>query len=156
MASKSKELTPDVKIVLVDLSNQVFQGKQISELLYIKPRTIQNFLKLDHEPWLSTNIEIKNCTRRDIRTLLRIVRSNRRSTLKDVPAKFNKRAIFNYSIRSIRRRHFDSGFKRRPVSKKITIGPFNRERRLRFFRSEINWSVENDWAKIIFSDNTRV
>jgi len=152
MASKSKELTPDVKIVLVDLSNQVFQVKQISELLNITDDS--EFLKT--WPWLSTNIEIKNCTRRDIRTLLRIVRSNRRSTLKDVPAKFNKRAIFNYSIRSIRRRHFDSGFKRRPVSKKITIGPFNRERRLRFFRSEINWSVENDWAKIIFSDNTRV
>ena len=49
MASKSKELTPDVKIVLVDLSNQVFQGKQISELLDIKPRTIQNFLKLDRD-----------------------------------------------------------------------------------------------------------
>ena len=40
--------------------------------------------------------------------------------------------------------------------KKITIGPFNRERRLRFCRSKVNWSVENDWAKIIFSDEKKV
>jgi len=73
-----------------------------------------------------------------------------------VTAKFNNRDIFNYSIRSIRRRPFDSGFKRRPVSKKITLGPFNREKLLRFCRSKVNWSVENDWAKIIFSDETKV
>ena len=62
--------------------------------------------------------------------LLRIVRSNRRSTLTDVTATFNNRAIFNYSLRSIRRRFVYSGFKCRPVSKKLTIGLFNRERRL--------------------------
>ena len=40
--------------------------------------------------------------------------------------------------------------------KKITIGPFNRERRLRFCSLKINWSVENDCDKIIFSDETKV
>ena len=71
-------------------------------------------------------------------------------------AKFNNRAIINYSFRSIRRRLFDFGFKRWPVSKKIMIGPFNRAKRLRYCRSKVNWSVENDWAKIIFSDETKV
>ena len=28
--------------------------------------------------------------------------------------------------------------------------------RLRFCRSKVNWSVENDWAKIIFSDEKKV
>ena len=36
------------------------------------------------------------------------------------------------------------------------IGQFNRERQLRFCRSKINLSFENDWAKIIFSDETTV
>jgi hypothetical protein len=71
-------------------------------------------------------------------------------------AKFNNRDIFNYSIRSIRRQLFDLGFKRQSVSKKITIGPFNRERRLRLCWSKVNWFVENNWAKIIFSDETKV
>ena len=30
------------------------------------------------------------------------------------------------------------------------------EKRLRFCRSTVNWSVENDWAKIIISDETKV
>ena len=68
-------------------------------------------------------------------------------------AAFNNRTILNYSIR---RRLFDSGFKRRPVSKKNTIGPFNWERRLRFCSLKIKWSVENDCDKIIFSDETRI
>jgi hypothetical protein len=122
--------------------------------LDIKPRTIQNFLNkryLEHG-----NIENvprsgreKRFTHWDTLTLLRIVRSNRRSILKDVTANFNNRAILNYSIRSTRRRLFDSGFKRRPVSKKFTIGSFNRERGHRFIGSKVNWSVENDLAKII-------
>jgi hypothetical protein len=73
--------------------------------------------------------------------LLRIVRSNRRSTLTDATATFNNRAILNYSIR---RRFFYSAFKRRPMSKKVTIS------------RKVNWSVENDWAKITFRDETKV
>ena len=42
--------------------------------------------------------------------LLRIVQSNRRSTVTDVTATFNNRAIFNYSFGSIRQRLFNSGF----------------------------------------------
>ena len=68
-------------------------------------------------------------------------------------AAFNNRTIFNYSIR---RRLFDSGFKRRPVSKNITIGPFNPEGRLPFCSLKINWSIENECAKIIFSDEAKI
>jgi hypothetical protein len=57
---------------------------------------------------------------------------------------------------SIRRRLFESGFKRQPVSKNITIGPFNRERRLPFCSLKINWSIENECAKIIFSDEAKI
>ena len=46
MAPKSKESTPDVNKVIVDLSTQDFSGKKIGELLDIKPRTVQNFLKM--------------------------------------------------------------------------------------------------------------
>ena len=46
MALKSKELTPKVKRVVVDLTTQGLSGKHIDELLDIKPRTVQNFLKM--------------------------------------------------------------------------------------------------------------
>ena len=38
------------------------------------------------------------------------------------------------------------------MSKNITIGLF----KLLFCRAKINWSVENDLAEIIFSDETKV
>lgn len=84
------------------------------------------------------------------------MRNNRRSSLKDLTVKFNNSSTFNYSSRSIRRRLFEFGFKRRPVSKKITIGLFNREKQIRFCHAKLHWRVENDWAKIIFSDETKV
>jgi transposase len=69
-----------------------FSGKNICEVLKIKSRSVQNFLKRYRK---RGNIEIasrrgreKRCTRRDTRTLLRIVRSNSRSTLKDMTAAF--------------------------------------------------------------------
>ena len=112
MALKSKELTLKVKRVVVDLTTQGLSGKHIEELLDIQPRSVENFLKRLPWAWIhwkcSSKWKEKRCTRRDTWTLLRNVRSNRRSTLKDVTAKFNNRAIFNYSIRSIRRQLFDS------------------------------------------------
>ena len=46
MAPKSKESTPDVNKVIVDLSTQDFSGKKIGELLDIKPRTVKMFLEV--------------------------------------------------------------------------------------------------------------
>ena len=131
---------------------------------------MSSFSKHNYLAWLSVHVTSKRgyienvpcsgreqrCTRQVTRTLLRIVRNNSRSSLKDVTAKFNNRAILNYSIRSIRRRRFDSGSKPRHVSKNITIGSFNRERRLRFCNLKINRFVENDWAKIILSAEAKI
>ena len=42
------------------------------------------------------------------------------------------------------------------MSKKNYDRSIQSGRRLRFCRSKVNWSVENDWAKIIFSDEKKV
>lgn len=59
MAPKGKELTPDVKEVIIDLSNHGFSGKKIGELLDVKPRTVQNFLKPFHEVTLKIFREVE-------------------------------------------------------------------------------------------------
>ena len=43
MAPKGKELTPDVKNVIVDMYDQGFPAKNVGEILQIKPRTVKNF-----------------------------------------------------------------------------------------------------------------
>ena len=92
MAPKSKELTPDVKKSNCRPFNPRYFWKRIGELLEIKPRTVQNFRKRYRERGNIENfLEVagKKDAPRDDRTLLRIVRSNRRSTLEDVTAKWS-------------------------------------------------------------------
>ena len=43
-----------------------------------------------------------------------------------------------------------------PVCKKTTISPVNREKRKRFCRSKLMWTVRNHWKKVIFSDEMKI
>jgi hypothetical protein len=51
--------------------------------------------------------------------------------------------------------HYE-GYKKHPVCKKTTILPVNREKRKRFCRSKLMWTVRNHWKKVIFSDETKI
>ena len=62
----------------------------------------------------------------------------------------------NLSARTVRKRLFDVGYKRRKVSEAITISKINREKRMKFCRGKSEWTVNEDWIKVIFSDETQV
>ena len=78
-----------------------------------------------------------------------------KQTLKDVTARFNQRTSYNVSSRTVCRRLFREGYKRRVVSRKITISQINRQRRVGFCRRKLHWTVDQ-WSHIIFSDETKI
>ena len=80
--------------------------------------------------------------------------TNRRQPLKDATARFNQRNSCNVSSKTVCRRLFLEGYKRRVVSKKITISQVNRQRRVGFCRRKLHWTVDQ-WSHIIFSDETK-
>jgi hypothetical protein len=47
-------------------------------------------------------------------------------------------------LRNLLRLNFE-GYKKHPVCKKTTISPVNREKRKRFCRSKLMWTVRNHW-----------
>jgi hypothetical protein len=55
------------------------------------------------------------------------------------------------SSRTVRRRLNFEGYKKHPVCKKTTISPVNREKRKRFCRSKLMWTVRNHWKKVILN-----
>ena len=81
-----------------------------------------------------------------------------KQTLEDLTNKFNNTSVDNLSSRTVRRRLFESGYKRRVISKKITIRKENRARRCSFCRQKLTWTstVCNNWCKVIFNDETKV
>ena len=84
-----------------------------------------------------------------------MVRGNRRQTLEDLTNKFDNTSVDNLTSRTVRRCLFESGYKRRVISKKITIRKENRARRCSFCRQKLTWTVRNNWCKVIFRDETR-
>lgn len=84
-----------------------------------------------------------------------MARKNRRQTLEDLTTKFNNNSVENISSRTVRRL-FENKYKKHVVSKKITIRRENRFRRIDFCRQKLCWTVENNWSKVIFSDETKV
>lgn len=62
----------------------------------------------------------------------------------------------NISERTVRRRLCEDGYRRRVVSKRITISHVNREQRKRFFRQKLTWTVRENWSRVIFSDETKI
>jgi hypothetical protein len=85
-----------------------------------------------------------------------MVRENRRQTLEDLTNKFSNTSVDNLSSRTVRRRLFESGYKRRVISKKISVRKENRAHRCSFCRQKLTWTVRNNWCKVIFSDETKV
>ena len=49
----------------------------------------------------------------------------------------------------------ENGFKRRVQRKKLVIKEVNRKKRLSWCWEKRRWSVENNWKKYIFSDESK-
>jgi len=164
MAPHGKELTPEQKEIIVNLSSEGFLSYRIQNMTGINSRTstIQNSLKRMRERENIENLPRsggrRKTTPRDDRILFRSVKTNRRQTLKDVTARFNQRTSCNVSSRTVCRRLFREEYKRRVVSKKITISQVNRQWQVGFCCRKLHWTVDQ-WSHIIFKwwdkDNTR-
>ena len=45
MGGRGKDLTPEVKTIILDLSNEGYSGHRISQVVEVIPRTVSKFLK---------------------------------------------------------------------------------------------------------------
>ena len=88
--------------------------------------------------------------------LLKVVKTNRRKGLTEITSEYNKSTPYKLSKRTVQRRLHFHGYFRRVVKKTTTIALRNRIKRRAFARSHIHWKTEEDWSRIIFSDETQV
>jgi transposase len=132
MTPHGKELTIEQKEIILNLSNEGCSNYKMQSMTGINSRTIKKFMKRMRERGNIENLPrrggIRKTIPRDNRILFRSVKTNRRQTLKDVTARFNQRTSCNVSPRTVCRRLFREGYKRRVVSKNITISQVNRQR----------------------------
>ena len=160
MAPHGKQMTPEEKQIIVALSQQGYSSYKIAEMTGENRRTISKFLR--RRRLRESEKNLPRCGRgrktgvRGDRIMYRMLRSDRRQSLGEITDQFNCQFVTKISSRTVRRRLNFEGYKKHPVCKKTTVSPVNREKRKRFCRSKLMWTVRNHWKKVIFSDETKI
>ena len=154
MGRKGKEMSPDLKKVVVDLPKN---GEKISDIARVlqQPRStisdiIRRFRKagtVENRPRSGRPPAMDD---RDYRQLEKIVKTERRAPLGEIAAKFNEERIVSVSKTDGKRRLRYHGISRR-------VCKFdNRKKRLAWCREKMWWTTQYQWSKVIFSDESQV
>ena len=129
----------------------------ISRKLGIPDRTVRNVIKK-----FDTDHTVENKQRsgrpralseRNVRSLVRITRKNRRGTLASFTAELNHALPMQVSVDTVRRALHEMGYHARAGKRKPLVTERNRKKRLLFANLGKAWSYE--WSEIIFSDESR-
>lgn len=159
MARKGKELSSDVKQIIVDLMLQGRKASEIAEMFDINRSTVGRIWEK-----FKSNESVENKQRsgrprlvdeRGDRQLFRLLKRNRRQSLCDLTNEFNKVTPTKVSKRTVQRRLHSAGYKNRKIRKAITLSEVNRKRRLLWCRAR-RFNCRKYWETVIFSDETMV
>ena len=93
--------------------------------------------------------------KRGERVLSKIVKCNKRSSLKDLTKEYNQSTPCKVSTRTVQRKLHFLGYTRRSVRKTISIKAVNKTRRLAWCRGKIHWTIDN-WEKVMFTDEMMI
>ena len=128
-------------------------GSNPARIIYFCHAFIHFFLCYE----LCSSERKRKTDKRDDRVLFRSVKKNRRQTLTDLTVAFNDTLENNRVFsRTVRRRLTEEGYHRCKVTKTITILRKNRNERLTWCRTKLKWTVNENWCKVFFSDETKI
>lgn len=157
---KSKNLSPAVKQIVVDSYRQTGNYSETARVLKMDRKTVYAVVKRCEIRGSAGNAKKSGRPRkmdvRDERQLLRLVKFNRTTPLKDITGQFNQGRQVPVSERSIHRYLSKNKYHRRVCRKKIRIREQNRKNRVAWARGKRRWTVDYNWSKVIFSDECKV
>ena len=158
MKTRGKDLSLFDKGRIIGLHGADKTTREINEETGVGCRTIQRtiaYWKQYGEPSSTRG----NCGRgkilneRDRRSLKRLVKKNRRSSVQMITSEFNE-GTKKVSPRTIRRELKNMHLRKCKSTKKLLVSATNRKKRLEFARNHRNWTVEQ-WKKVVWSDESR-
>lgn len=160
MGRKGSELTPEVKIIVVEMYQSGQNVKNIANLLKIPRTTIAYVIKRFHQRGTTENVKRSGrpsmIDDRNYRHLERIVKRDRRAPLGEITAKYNSTSGKQVSTKTVKRKLRDHGFRRSVYRKKVVIRAVNRKKRVSWCREKRWRTVSNFWKFVIFSDECQV
>lgn len=160
MASRGKDLSTEQKQTIVCMSKNGLSSRKFSDLIRISPNTVQKVLKRNSDRGSVENKERSGKKRlvsdRGGSCFGKISEEKSATDFVRFNQCFNDSIPEQVSNRTVRRRLKEQCYQRCSVSKKITISKNNRQSRVSWCRSKLAWTVEENWSKVIFSDEMKV
>jgi transposase len=162
MKTKSRELSTEVKKMIV---KSVEMGGKISNLaqtLSIPRTTIHSVIKKFRNTGSVENVPRKGrkklFTERDGNAVLRLVKKDVRSHLRDITNTFNEEKDQTFSCRTIHRHLRRNGYSRRVVKKRteMVVRMEIKKKRVLWCRERRHWTVNQYWNKFIYSDESQI
>ena len=160
MAGKRKQLSNDIKNVIVEMRRSGHKLQEIADTLNIPRGTVSDVVvrfkrRGSVENKLHTGPH-RLLEERETRGLIRLVRSDRKTPLKDVTTRFNENRETQVSKRTVQRSLYQEGYNRRVAKKKVRIREVNRKKNMKWAREKLHWRIEGQWDRLIFSDESQV
>jgi len=154
---KSKELTEFERDEIVGLSKINLSVRKIAEVLLIAKSTVQDVINKYRRRGLITAAPRSGrppiLTPRNTRTLIKMVKKDRQTSLEELTEDFNKTLQISVCSKTVKRKLHEEGYYGRVGKKKPLVSEINRKKRLFWCYERRNWVEE--WEKVIFSDESR-
>ena len=160
MGRKSTELSVDIRERIIKSYEENTNISELSRIFGIPRTTIGSVIKKFNQTGSVENRSgrgrKKLFTVRDSTELSRVVKQNRRRSLADITTKFNENKEHTFCKKTVERKIHDLGYKRRVAKKSVTVRDVNKNKRVAWARERKNWTVEREWKKWIFSDESQI
>ena len=95
-------------------------------------------------------------TIRDMNQLSRAAKQNRKTSLQGITNAINEGREHTFCKKTISRKSKCLGYKRRVAKNKMVVKEGNRKKRVSWCRAKRNWTVDENWKKWIFGDESQV
>lgn len=155
-----KETPPSVREAICTMYKNGSKVSDIAKSLSMHRSTvssiIQGFKKSGSATTSSRTGRPKKLAPRDLRRLNRLIMTHRRTPLTKVYALFNKDSGTNLCKRTLDKYCRQLGFTRSPSTKKQVLKDRHCRARIMWCKPRRYWTVEQNWSKVIFSDESMV
>jgi hypothetical protein len=163
MGRRSKELSLGIKQLIVDLKENGHKVSEISRILDIPESTFKSTPKSVPSVGKcrkSRSFRVSEVSRRGEVRLLRMVRKNQGSVLKDITTDFNAgNHGASVSERTVKQILHKNKVYMRVVRKRMVVKEMSRKKRLAWCLLKRRWSVEQNWKPVFlrgFKGHNRV
>ena len=160
MVRKSAELGGEVRQMIVESYRSNKNISELARIFGIPRRTIGSVIKKFQQFGSVENRSGRGRKRlftdRDTNQLSRVVKQNRRRPLQDITTIINEGKDHSFCTKTVQRKLKDLGYKRRVAKKQVVVREVNKKKRVAWAKERKDWSVDAQWKKWIFSDESQI